>query len=111
MNPNPKDLIEIVVGILAVLGVIYKIAQVERRIYEEIINTKYSINQRVVECEHTLSLHLQDYANRKESVDWRMGQLDQKINHKDEKLHKQIKDVQLFLEKHLSFRLRGNINE
>ena len=108
---HSKDLVELIVGVLAVLGVVYKIAKVERRIYEEITSVKHTLTTKLIECEHSMRLHLQDYANRRESVEWRMGQLDQKINHKDERLRNQVKDVQLFLEKHLSFRVRGNSNE
>lgn len=92
---NVKDSIEIVIGVLALVGWIYQLASFERRIYE-----------RIASLEAKLNIHMTDYQNRKESVDYRMGELNNKIEHVKSRLWEQISQIQRFLEKRYTFRTR-----
>ena len=57
-----------------------------------------------LEKEH--DVHIQDYLNRKDMVQYMLGQLDQKINHKFNRLYTSMKDVEKFLQKSNNFRIR-----
>lgn len=92
---NLKDSIEIMIGIVALVGWIYQLASFERRIYE-----------RIAAIEAKFEVHLTDYRNRRESVDYRMGELNHKIEHVKTRLHEQITQIQRFLEKRYTFRTR-----
>lgn len=92
---NLKDSIEILIGIIALIGWIYQLASFERRIYE-----------RIAALEAKLNIHMTDYQNRRESVDYRMGELNHKIEHSKSRLWEQVSQIQRFLEKRYTFRVR-----
>lgn len=108
---NPKEWIELFLGILALVGIVYQIAQVERHIYDEIDKLKDSILARISINESKFDVHTQDYVNRKETVQYLLGSLDQKIEHKFSRLLEEFKEMQRFLEKHFYFKLRGGSGE
>jgi len=108
---NPKDLVELILGILALAGIVYQIAQTERQIYDEIDKLKDSIIARISISENKFDVHVQDYVNRKETVQYLLGSLDQKIEHKFGRLYGEFKEMQRFLEKHFYFRIRDRSSE
>jgi hypothetical protein len=108
---NPKDLVELILGILGLVGIVYQLAQVERHIYDEIDKLKDSIIARISVNENKFDIHIQDYVNRKETVQYLLGSLDQKIEHKFGRLYGDFKEMQRFLEKHFYFRIRGGGDE
>lgn len=44
-----------------------------------------------------LDLHIQDYINRKDTVQMLLGQLNEKIDHRSQRLHNSVRDVEKFL--------------
>ncbi|MGL4618345.1 MAG: hypothetical protein ACRCZS_04710 [Chroococcidiopsis sp.] len=56
--------------------------------------------------EKAIDLHVQDYINRKEFVQFMLGQLDEKVNHKFGRLYNSMKDMEKFLQKSNGFRVR-----
>lgn len=56
--------------------------------------------------EKSVDLHIQDYINRKDLVQYMLGQLDEKIEHKFSRLYNSMKDVEKFLQKSNGFRVR-----
>lgn len=58
------------------------------------------------QLEKALDIHLQDYTNRKDLIQYMLGQLDQKIDHKFSRLYHSMKDVEKFLQKSHNFRIR-----
>lgn len=88
---TPKDLIELILGVAGLAGVIYQLAQVERHIYDEIDKLKDSIIARLCVNETKFDVHMQDYANRKESIDYKLGGLNEKIEHRYNRLREEIK--------------------
>ncbi len=71
------------------------------------------VKKDVYSLDKKLDLHLQAYVNRTETVQFLIGQLDQKIDHKSEQYNKkleeakgEIKEIEQFLQKHQSFVIR-----
>lgn len=61
--------------------------------------------------EKSLDLHIQDYINRKETVHFLLGQLDEKISHKFGRAATAIAQVQNYLEKDSTFKIRDPFSE
>ena len=108
---NLKDLIELVMGLCGLIGIVYKLAAIERHIYEEIDRLKDSIIARISVNETKFDVHIQDYVNRKETVQYLLGSLDSKIEHKFKRLFDEFKDMQRFMAKHFYFQSRESNNE
>ena len=63
-------------------------------------------NNELYKLEKQLDIHLQDYINRKDLVQYMLGQLDEKVNHKFSRLYTSMKDMEKFLQKSNNFRIR-----
>ena len=92
------------IGLCGLAAIVYQIASFERQIYAEIDKLKDSIIARITVNETKFDVHVQDYTNRKETVQYLLGSLDQKIEHKFSRLHEEFKEMQ-------RFRLRGGSDE
>ncbi|MCV3213019.1 hypothetical protein OGM63_05670 [Plectonema radiosum NIES-515] len=90
-----KNNLDIILGLAALVVVIYRVFQVEAAIYDAIENTKDSFNNRINSLEHNLALHVAIYAERKEQVDYLLHNLDSKIEHKFNRLLEEIKQLKL----------------
>ncbi|WP_375501647.1 hypothetical protein [uncultured Nostoc sp.] len=73
----------------------------------KILQTEYNSHDKM------LGIHLQNFENRKEAVQFLFGQINEKIDHKSERmeteikeLRKEVKEIQGFLHKHESFTIR-----
>ncbi|WP_017317117.1 hypothetical protein [Mastigocladopsis repens] len=53
-----------------------------------------------------LDLHIQDYVNRKDTVQMVLGQLNEKIDHKFNRLYNSMRDVEGYLQREGGFRIR-----
>lgn len=108
---NFKDALEIILGMAALIGIVYQIAQSEKRIYDEIDALKDLVLARMSSGETKFDVHRQDYINHKEVTDYKLGGLNEKIEHKFSRLHSELKDMQRFMEKQFPFRVRGSGDE
>lgn len=70
-----------------------------------------SVSGSINRVERALDLHLQDYTNRKESVQFLLGQLDEKIAHKFNRVASSINHIQRYLEKDGTFKIREPFEE
>ncbi len=61
--------------------------------------------------EKALDLHIQDYANRGEMMQYVLGQTNEKIDHKFGRLYNSMKDMEKFLQKSGGFRIREYLSE
>ncbi|WP_009631026.1 hypothetical protein [Synechocystis sp. PCC 7509] len=68
-------------------------------------------NDYTARIEKNLELHIQDYINRKETFQFLLGQINEKIDHKFKRLSSSIKDTQKFLKKHDGFTIRDSYEE
>ncbi len=91
---------EIVIMIVTLTATIYKIAQLEAKIYKYVDDLAKNIAERQSVTEKDLAVHFSVYEERKETVDYQINSLNQKIDHKFNRLHGWIKDLQEFLKDH-----------
>ncbi|QLE54839.1 hypothetical protein [Nostoc sp. TCL26-01] len=72
-----------------------------------------TLNSEVLVLDRKLDLHLQEYVNRKETVQFLMGQLDQKIDHNRKRWEEELQEVkgetkqlENYLQSHSGFKVR-----
>lgn len=84
--------ITVIVGIITILGAVYKLAQVEANINIKIAgletksflvvdNLKDQVGERITTLDRKVDIHLQDYTNYKDAILLQNNGLDGKINH------------------------------
>lgn len=94
-----KDTIELIVGLSAVLGIIWQISQVKASIDKAIDAVKDEAFARHSLLEKKLDIHLENYINRQEMMNMLTAQLDQKIEHKFGRCYGTIRDMEKYLQK------------
>lgn len=102
--------IEIILGLAALISIIWRVAQAEKRVYDHIKDsdrnlekqlehTKELLYQRLDSLERKLDLHSVDMGNKQEFDDYRIHGLNEKIDHKFKRLQLGQQDIQRYLEK------------
>lgn len=94
-----KDYLDIVIGIAAVVGIIWRVASVKAEIYREIDRLKDDLEDASKDTSHKLELHLIEYAEKKEFLNYRLNGFDEMIKHKFNRCWNEIKEIQGFLTK------------
>jgi hypothetical protein len=94
-----KTFTEYVIPLLTLCGVIFEAGRTRAKIDHEIAQSKALFVQGLDKLQGRLDIHLTDFGNKQEMIVYRLTGLDEKINHKFERLHKTQKDIQTFLEK------------
>lgn len=97
MQINIKDTLEVLVLLSAAAGMLYRLAKIEGRMESQITHAVYE-----------LKLHLTACNGDKEMTEYRLNGLDEKIDHKFERLQSNQKEIQQFLQKTSSFVPRDN---
>ncbi|MBW4572735.1 MAG: hypothetical protein KME31_33605 [Tolypothrix carrinoi HA7290-LM1] len=77
-----KDYVDILVGLTALIAVIYRVFQIEAAIYNAIDDLKDLLSNRISSLEHSFAVHVAIYAERKEQVDYLLHANEEKIDHK-----------------------------
>jgi hypothetical protein len=90
-----KNNIDIILGLAAPIAVVYRVFQVEAAIYDAIEDLKESLNDRIASNELSFGVHLAIYAERKEQVDYLIHALEEKIDHKSNRLFEEIKELRV----------------
>lgn len=96
MQIDLKSTVDIVLGLIALAAVVYRIGGVEANIKQEIsrVNNRFDV-------------HLTEYGAKKEMLDYLIHALDQKVDHKFNRLHANQREIQEFLAKNHHFVIRG----
>lgn len=89
-----KEVLEIILAIISLIGIVYHIAKLETKVYDSIDSLKGVLSERFNSIQNQLNVHLAIYSERKEQVDYLLHALDQKIDHKFNRLHQDIKALQ-----------------
>ncbi|MCG6135734.1 MAG: hypothetical protein MET45_13910 [Nostoc sp. LLA-1] len=98
MQINLKDALEFAILITGVIAIVVRITRLEARIHE-----------RITAVDNRLQLTITQYTGHKEMVEYRLHGLDEKIDHKFNRLHTGQKEIQGFLSRTTSFMTReGN---
>jgi hypothetical protein len=90
-----KNHLDIILGLTALHAVIYRVFQIEAAIYDAIDNLKESVNDRINRLEHSFAVHVAIYAERKEQVDYMLHALEEKIDHKFNRLLGEIEELKV----------------
>lgn len=109
---NSKESIELILGFCALASIIYKVAQIEKAIYTAIDIVKDDLILRHKDIHKRLDIHLQDYSNRAEMVNYMISGLDEKVNHKFNRLYSSMRDMEKYLQqKNQDFRVREDFGD
>ncbi|MBW4571594.1 MAG: hypothetical protein KME31_27330 [Tolypothrix carrinoi HA7290-LM1] len=90
-----KNNLDIILGIIALIGITYRVFQVEKAIYDAIDELNKSLIKRIAENEFNFGVHVAAYCERKERVDYLIHANEEKIDHKANRLFDEIKDLKL----------------
>lgn len=102
----------ILVSVSALAGVAIRIISKMNSISASISQIELALNEqasnaeKIRDLDKRFDLHIQEYVNRKDVVQMVMGQLDQKINHKFKRLLFYTRDIQRFLQRDTTFKIR-----
>jgi len=88
-----KNNLDIILGLAALVAVVYRVFQVEAAIDDAIEDLKHNLITRITANETSFSVHVAIYQERKEQVDYLIHALDEKIDHKANRLLGEIKDL------------------
>ncbi|NEU73599.1 hypothetical protein PI95_013755 [Hassallia byssoidea VB512170] len=88
-----KNNLDIILGIIALIGIIYRVFQVETAIYNTIKDLKDTVNNRIAANELSFGMHMAAYAERKEQIDYLIHALQEEIDHKANRLLGEIKEL------------------
>lgn len=94
-----KDYIELVLGVFALAGIIYRIARIETAIYKAIDDLKDNHVDRLNRIEANLAIHLKEYEGHEEMTLYRINQLNEKTDHKFNRCWSELKQQQGWLQK------------
>lgn len=98
MKIDINNALTIAVGLLAIFGAIYRLAQIEAR-----------INEKIDDVDKKLEILLTQYAGDKEFIYiYRLNNLDKAIEHKFNRLANWITQVAGFLHKKTGFQIRDD---
>ena len=102
-----KEFIELILGFCALGSIIYKVAQIEKAIYLAIDVVRDDLLIQQKDIEKRLDIHLQDYLNRTEMINYIIGGMNEKMDHKFNRLYSSMRDIEKYLQqKNQDFRVR-----
>lgn len=99
MSINLKDSLELILAIAAVIAIGYRISKVETAIYAAMDKIEDQILEELRELRSQTKIHWTDYTARKEWQDSVIHQLNEKVDHKFNRVHGEVKELQRYLEK------------
>jgi len=99
-----KNNLDIILGLAALVAVVYRVFHVEAAIYDAIEELKHNLVSRITTNETSFSVHVAIYQERKEQVDYLIHALDEKIDHKANRCLGEIRD----LEAEVKYKLKAN---
>lgn len=102
---NATSIIELAIGVIALISVLYQVARIEKAIFQAIDAVKVSSDRNFFQMQNRLDLHLQDYASKKQQDDRNFNALTNEINHECGRLRQHQKDIEKYLAKD-GFRIR-----
>lgn len=88
-----KDSIQILLGITALIGIAYRVFQVEKAIYDNIKALKELLVNQISETERDFAIHAALYQERTKHVDYLLHGLEEKIDHKFNRLFEEFKEM------------------
>lgn len=103
---STTELIQLIVGCLAIISVLYQVARVERVIYSAIDAVKDSSDRNYFELQKRLDLHLQEYASRRQQSERDYNDLNIELQSKYSRLREHQRDIEGYLSRTSNFKVR-----
>lgn len=92
-----KNHLDIILGLTALIVVIYRVFKTESIIYNTIDDLEKRVNERINSLERSFALHVAIYAERKEQVDYLLHANEEQIDHVKIRLLGDIKELRATL--------------
>ncbi|MBW4673347.1 MAG: hypothetical protein KME52_04820 [Desmonostoc geniculatum HA4340-LM1] len=119
LNQDDWNNLTIIIGLLTVVGAIYRLAQIEANINSKIDKVEnkllYAVDQlkdsfvdRLYKVEKKLDVHLVEYKEKKLFTEYRLNGLESLIKHKFDRLANWVKQIVGFLNKNSGFQIRDD---
>lgn len=90
---NANNLIELMIGLTALVSFVYRISQLESKVYRNIHSLEDKLHVKLNHLDNKLAIHIADYSAKKELQDYQIHGLDEKIGHKFNRCWDEIKEL------------------
>jgi hypothetical protein len=94
-----KNYLDVVIGVCAIVGIIWRLALVKAEIEKEYERLKDYLDDKIIKTENELKIHLTEYEGKKELLEYQLSGINQKLDHKFNRCWAEIKQQQAFLVK------------
>ncbi len=109
MKIDVNSTLTIILGLLALVGSIYRLAQVEFSINARISSLEYNLITKLDAVERRLDIHLTQYSADKENIyEYRLNNADKALEHKFNRLSNWINQITGYLHKEGGFQIRDD---
>lgn len=109
MKIDINNVLTILIGLVTLIGTIYKLAQVKANINARISSVEYNLSNRISATENKLGVHLVEYQGDKENIyEYRLNATDKTIEHKFNRLANWINQMAALLYKQYGFQIRDD---
>ncbi|MEM9926765.1 MAG: hypothetical protein AAF915_23960 [Cyanobacteria bacterium P01_D01_bin.50] len=88
---NFKDSIELLIGLAAIAGFIYKASLLESKVYQTIDSSEDKINEKINQLNKKFEVHVTSYSAKKEMQDYLISAFNEKYDHKFNRCWSEIK--------------------
>lgn len=85
------NLIELMIGLTALVSFIYRISQLEAKVYRTIHSLEDKLHVKLNHLDNKLAIHVADYSAKKELQDYQIHGLNEKVDHKFKRCWDEIK--------------------
>lgn len=90
---NANNLIELMIGLTALVSFVYRISQLESKVYRNIHSLEDKIHVKLNHLDNKLAIHIADYSAKKEMQDYQVHGLHEKVDHKFDRCWSEIKQT------------------
>jgi len=108
---NVSDIVNVILGLIAIGGLIYKLAQVERAIYKAIDTLEDTVSDRMNAYEKRLDIQEHHINSKYQLYDMQLNQLEEKMRGRLNRLAAGQVDIQKHLERNTNFQVRQYLKD
>lgn len=109
MKIDVSSTLTIILGLIAIIGAIYRLAQIESNINLRISLMEYNLSKKIDSTERKLDIHITQYQADKENIyEYRLNDTEKAIEHKFNRLANWIIQISGYLNKQGDFQIRDD---
>lgn len=109
MKIDINNVLTFLIGLVTLIGTIYKLAQVEANINARISLVEYNLSNKISATEKKLEVHTVEYLGDKENIyEYRLNATDKTIEHKFNRLANWINQIATLLHQQYGFQIRDD---